>query len=504
MTAMIRCGEQELTQEQLLTDAARQASGLAALGVKAGDRVAIVVRNEPAFVSVSFAVRMLGAVPVPANWHWKGAELAFLLKDSESRVAVAHADLLETVEHAAPEDAVIIEAPVPDAVARGTRLSAEDTQPSGRHRDLAWLTDHDPWTTPPPGSTSSMIYTSGTTGNPKGVLREPADPEQEAEVNKLLGFGLSLAPGMTTLVPAPLYHSAPNVHALVAVRLGCDLTLMPRFDPEELLRLIERHRVEHVQMVPTMFHRLLALPEAVRERYDISSLRAVVHAAAPCPPEEKRAMIEWWGPIITEYYGGTETGIVVHATSEQWLAHPGTVGAPVADAAVRIVGADGAELPAGETGEIYLRPPSAWPQFTYLGRPEARAEMERDGFLTLGDVGHVDGDGFLWVTDRVKDMVIAGGVNIYPVEIEQCLLGLKGVRDAAVIGVPDPDLGEALAAHIELLDGAVLSEDEVRDHVRRELAAYKVPRLVVFEEALPREDSGKLFKRRLRERYQAA
>jgi long-chain acyl-CoA synthetase len=303
-------------------------------------------------------------------------------------------------------------------------------------------------------------------------------------------------------VPAPLYHSAPNVHALFAIRMGNDLTLMPRFDAEELLRLIERHRIEHVQLVPTMFHRLLALPEEVRRRYDLSSLRGAVHAAAPCPPEEKRAMIDWWGPIIGEYYGGTETGIVVHATSEQWLTHPGTVGAPVNDAALRIVGEDGEELPAGETGEIYLRPPTCWPDFTYHGRPEERSAMERDGFLTLGDVGHVDADGFLWITDRVKDMIIAGGVNIYPVEIEQCLLGLAGVRDVAVIGVPDPDLGEAIAAHVQLAEGATLTADEVRAHVGRELAGYKVPRIVAFEEELPREDSGKLFKRRLREQHQ--
>jgi long-chain acyl-CoA synthetase len=504
MTPMVRSGERALSYDELMGRAARQAAGLDALGVRPGDRVAIVVRNEPAFLELSVAARLLGAVPVPVNFHWKGAELAYLLRDSGARVVAVHADLVERVEAAEIDGLQIVEVPVPAEVRQAARLSADGGAVSGRHPDLDGLMAHGPWSQPPAPAPMSMIYTSGTTGNPKGILRERSTPEQDTEIAGLVALGLGLIPGMRTLIPAPLYHAAPNVHALVAVSTRSPLTLMPRFDAEELLRLIERDRIEHVQMVPTMFHRLLSLPEEVRARYDVSSLRAVVHAAAPCPPDVKRAMIEWWGPIIGEYYGGSETGMVVVADSAGWLAHPGTVGCAVADAELRILSADGEELPVGQTGEIYVKPPSCWPGFTYQGRPEARAEMERDGFLTLGDVGHVDEDGFLWVTDRVKDMVIAGGVNIYPVEIEQCLLGLDGVRDVAVIGVPDRDLGEVLAAHLERAEddaGAALTEDDVRAHVRQHLAGYKVPRHVRFEEALPREDSGKLFKRRLREQY---
>jgi long-chain acyl-CoA synthetase len=257
-----------------------------------------------------------------------------------------------------------------------------------------------------------------------------------------------------------------------------------------------------VQMVPTMFVRLLALPKDVRESYHLSSLRWIVHAAAPCPPEVKRAMIEWLGPIVAEYYGGTETGPVTYCTSEEWLAHPGTVGRPIERARLRILDERGEELPAGEPGEVY-----SWldvfPDFTYSNDEEKRRSVERDGLISCGDIGYLDGEGYLYLNDRRADMVISGGVNIYPAEIEACLMTLGGIRDCAVFGIPDEEFGEALAAHVELDEGARLGEEDVREHVRERLAGYKTPRLVRFEESLPREDSGKIFKRRLREPYWA-
>jgi long-chain acyl-CoA synthetase len=276
---------------------------------------------------------------------------------------------------------------------------------------------------------------------------------------------------------------------------------MPRFAPEEFLRLVSEQGITHAQVVPTMFVRLLELPEEVRARYDIGSLEAVVHAAAPCPAHVKQRVIDWFGPIILEYYGGTETGIVVSCDTAQWLAHPGTVGAPLAGADIHVFDSDGRLLPRGETGEVYVKPPPFWPGFTYLGLEDKRREIERDGYLSIGDVGRVDADGFLYLSDRARDMVISGGVNIYPVEIEACLLELGGVRDVAVFGIPDESFGEALAAHVDVDPDAGLTEDDVRDHVRSRLAGYKVPRLIVFDDALPREESGKIFKRRIRERY---
>ena len=309
-----------------------------------------------------------------------------------------------------------------------------------------------------------------------------------------------LRDGARTVIPAPLYHTAPNTFALSCAVRMIDMTLMPRFDPEALLRIIEERRVTTVQVVPTMFVRMLQLPEDVRARYDTSSLETVVHAAAPCPPAVKRAMIEWLGPIVDEYYGSTETGPVVFCGSEEWLAHPGTVGRALPGGVVKVIGDDGRELGIGESGEVYVRL-DLFPDFTYHGDEAKRAAIERDGLFTAGDVGYLDADGYLYLNDRATDMVISGGVNIYPAEIEACLLELDGVRDCAVFGIPDEAMGEALAAHVDADPAAGLTADAVRDHVAARLARYKIPRVVEFNDQLPREDTGKVFKRLLREPY---
>jgi long-chain acyl-CoA synthetase len=347
----------------------------------------------------------------------------------------------------------------------------------------------------------SVIYTSGTTGQPKGILRKPMTPEQSGQVTQRLfrAFGLTLE--QRTLVPAPMYHSAPNAHSLFAAAAGIDLTIMPRFEPVEFLATIERHRIAHTQVVPTMFVRLLRLPEEQRRSFDLSSLEAMVHAAAPCSPEVKRRMIDWLGPIILEYYGGSETGTVVACDSAEWLAHPGTVGRAMDGCDIRIYQPDGTQAPTGTSGEIYIETGDAWPDFTYIGNDVKRKQMERDGYVSIGDGGWLDGDGFLYLSDRMNDMVISGGVNIYPAEIEQCLITLPGVRDVAVFGIPDGEYGEALAAHVDTDPGSGLTEDDLREHVRSHLANYKVPKVVVVDRDLPREESGKLFKRRIRERY---
>jgi long-chain acyl-CoA synthetase len=275
---------------------------------------------------------------------------------------------------------------------------------------------------------------------------------------------------------------------------------MPRFEPEELLHLIERERIDTIFMVPTMFIRLLKLPEAVRRKYDVSSLRHVIHAAAPCPADVKRAMIEWWGPVIYEFYGSTESGAVTFATSEDALKKPGTVGRITPGAELRFVGEDGRVLEQGEIGEIYSRI-AAHPDFTYHNKPEKRAEIEREGFITSGDVGYIDSDGYVFLCDRKRDMVISGGVNIYPAEIEAVLHSVAGVKDCAVFGIPDAEFGEVLMAVIEPQAGAKLDLAEIRAHLKASLADYKVPKHIEMQAGLPREDSGKIFKRRLRDPY---
>jgi long-chain acyl-CoA synthetase len=302
------------------------------------------------------------------------------------------------------------------------------------------------------------------------------------------------------LSPAPLYHSAPLVYSMAMHRLGATCVVMESFDPANCLETIERFRVTHAQFVPTMFVRMLHLPDSERRRYDLSSLRSVVHAAAPCPVPVKRQMLEWWGPIIDEYYAGTEDIGSTWITAAEWLAHPGSVGRPLAPA--HVVGPDGQELGPGQEGVVYFeggRP------FEYHNNPSATASMVHAlGWRTLGDIGVLDEDGYLYLTDRQAHMIISGGVNIYPQETENVLAGLPGVADVAVIGVPDPEMGEAVKAVVELIDPAAAGPDmeaELIAACREQIAAYKCPRTVDFVTELPRDPNGKLYKRLLKERY---
>jgi long-chain acyl-CoA synthetase len=310
-----------------------------------------------------------------------------------------------------------------------------------------------------------------------------------------------LKPGVRTMVPGPLYHSAPNAFALRAARIAGLIALMPRFDPEAFLALVEEHRIEAMFMVPTMFVRLLKLPAAVRDRYDLSSLEFVMHAAAPCPAEIKRAMIDWLGPVIHEFYGSTESGAVTVVDSKEWLERPGTVGREVRGGEVRVYDDAGRRLGPNQIGEVFTRL-EFLPEFTYHQLPEKRAEIDREGFITSGDVGYLDEAGYLFLCDRKRDMVISGGVNIYPAEIEATLINCPGVKDCAVFGVPDGEFGEALMAVIEPQPGfPAPSIAEIRTYLAQHLADYKVPRRIEFRSELPREDSGKIFKRRLRDPY---
>ena len=495
---VVRFGEREIPHDELVAQAAKIADALTTAGVEHGDRVAIALRNEPTFLALSDACSQMGAVAVPINWHSRGRELQHVLSHSGARAVFAHSDLIAAVEETLPEGVQLVEVPVP------AELAAQygDAPVTGRHPLLGdWLAEADPYGEPAKSARMSLIYTSGTTGLAKGVLRDAMSTEQSQQVAAATLAAMGLRPGMRTLITAPMYHAAPNAQGLFALALGIELTIMPRFTPEEFLALIETQGITHAQVVPTMFVRLLELPDEVRARHDLSSLECVVHAAAPCPVHVKKRMIEWFGPVIFEYYGATEIGIVVACDSREWLAHEGTVGKPLGGADIHVFDPAGERLPPGDTGEIYIRPPGYWPGFTYLDQEDRRRDVERDGYITIGDVGRVDEDGFLHLSDRVREMVISGGVNIYPIEIEACLLELEGVRDVAVVGIPDDDFGEALAAHVDAEPSAGLTDAAVRDHVGSRLSGYKVPKLVVFDHDLPREETGKIFKRRIRQRY---
>ncbi|SEG91470.1 long-chain acyl-CoA synthetase [Thermomonospora echinospora] len=501
----VLCGETFTPYPTLRERSARTASALAELGIGAGDTVAVLMRNDVPFLEAAYGASLIGAVPVPINWHGRQAEVRYILDDAHARLLVAHADLLHGIRDALPERLPVRAVPTPAHIADRYGVPDELRAPGAEDVEWsAWIESFEPRTAPPTAPPWGMLYTSGTTGRPKGVLRQPTDLNDPAAVRAMaaLHAAIGMEPGARTIISGPMYHTAPFTYAVGMPAQGAFVVLQPRFDAEELLALIERHRITHLYLVPTMFVRLLQLPAQTRNAYDLSSLVKVMHAAAPCPPSVKRAMIEWWGPILHEYYGGTESAAVVACDSEEWLAHPGTVGRPVDGATVRIYGEDGTVLAPGQVGDIYVRL-NGLPDFTYQGQPEARVEIGRDGLVTCGDVGYLDEDGYLYLCDRKRDMVISGGVNIYPVEIEACLTRLVGVKDCAVFGVPDAEYGESLAAAIELLPGAELTEDQVRAHVRRHLAGFKVPKLVVFHESLPREDSGKIFKRLLREPYWA-
>jgi long-chain acyl-CoA synthetase len=495
----------EIAWSALEANALRAASGFERLGVGEGDVVCAMLRNEPVFLETIFGARRLGAYSCPINWHYKADEAGWILSDSGARVLVVHADLLPQIAAGIPPGVeVAVAEPAPATRAAFRIADALARAPAGARIWSEWLSNLTPYSGPERRPRLTMPYTSGTTGRPKGVRRmvpRPEDAERYAALSRqtaqmVYGF----REGARALLSAPMYHSAPNMYAAQAMLLGAELTLEPRFDAERTLALVERGRLTHAYLVPTMFSRLLRLPTEVKRRYDLSSLEFVITMGAPCAPEIKRAMIEWWGPVINESYAASELGLVTFITAREALERPGSAGRPIGETRLRILDEAGNEMPPRKPGLIYTRQP-AYPDFTYNNNDAARAKIERDGLWTLGDVGYLDEDGYLYLCDRAVDMVISGGVNIYPAEIEAALAAMPGVADCAVFGIPDAEFGEALAAAVQPVPGTALDAQGVRAWLRARIADYKVPRVVEFRADLPREDSGKIFKRRLREPY---
>ena len=479
----------------------RAAVGFTGLGVGAGDCVALLLRNDFAFIEATSGAQRLGAYAVPINWHFKADEVRYILEDSGARILVAHADLIGELAEAVPPGVAVLVVETPPEIVEAYRIAPERarTQPGVTVWEQ-FLAAQDPSLAAPPRSSESMIYTSGTTGRPKAVRRQLPTADQAAKVIAMRTEIYGLEPGMRTAVSAPLYHSAPNSYGMNASRQGGFLMLLPRFDPEQVLAMIDKERLTHMFMVPTMFVRLTKLPPEVRARYDISSMRFIIHAGAPCPPDVKEAMIDWFGPIVHEFYGGTESGPAAYCTPQEWLAHRGTVGRAIEDATIEVITDDGRKAAVGEAGEIFMRI-HYYPDFTYHNQDEKRREIDRDGLITCGDVGYFDKDGFLFICDRKRDMVIVGGVNIYPAEVEAALAAMPGVRDCAVFGIPDAEYGEALIALVQPFTEGSLTEAAVKAYLKSRIADYKVPRRIEFRAELPREDSGKIFKRVLREPY---
>ncbi len=454
---------------------------LRARGLHHGDAVAVLLPNGEPLVSTLLAVMQAGWHWVPINTSLTASEVAWILADSGARAFLADERYAEVAAAATRE------AGLPGSL-RFEALCAD----SPTHR---------------PGDRLAgqfMQYTSGTTGRPKAVQRAtPAlDPDQMAALlaPNLARYDITAGGDHVHLVTSPMYHMAPLSFGLFSLHFGHPVVLMDRFDPEASLALIERHRVTTTHMVPTQLHRLMLLPEATRRRYDVSSLRHVMHAAAPCPVELKRRLIEWWGPVVYEYYGASEGGGTLVRAAE-WLERPGTVGRPWPGAGVRVLDDEGKDLPPGEVGTVYLK---LMMEFAYKGDPEKTQASRRGEWFTVGDMGWLDADGYLFLSDRKIDMIISGGVNVYPAEIEAALLAHPEVGDAAAFGVPSEEWGEAVKAVVEPAPGAAPSEAlraRLLAHCRARLAAYKCPRTLDFTDALPRDANGKLYKRKLRDPY---
>ncbi len=471
----------------------RSIGALRAQGLRDGDVLALMMRNGPELLELMLAAKAIGAYWCPINWHFKADELRHIIDDSQARMLVIDAQLWRGLGDALP-------AALPVLLAGDADTASSPAAAAARPR---WATLRD-GAAPDAGvaatARSAMLYTSGTTGRPKGIRRQPATPEQAARTVDRMRRVLGCEPDMRALLSAPIYHSAPNSFAMAVAQNDGLLVLEERFDAEATLALIEQHAISHAYLVPTMYVRLLRLPADVRARHDISSLRFVSSTGSPCPPDVKRAMIDWWGPVIHEAYGSSELSYMTLLTSEQALRKPGSAGLPLPGVELRILGDDGRMLPHGEAGLIYVKPDQL-ADFSYNQGDSARRAMERDGYLTMGDIGYLDDEGFLFIVDRSADMVISGGVNIYPAEIEAVLQMMPGVADCAVFGIPDPEFGEALAAAVLPVADAGLDAAAVQAWLRERIAGYKVPAVVSFHVELPREDTGKIFKRKLREPY---
>ncbi len=499
LAVVMAASGETLTYGQLDRDSNRLAQLLRARGLGHGDHIAIFTENRPEFFVAMWAAYRSGLYWTPINWHLTADEAAYIADDCEARAIVTSASLNEV--------AAEMVALTPRIT---TRLVCDSPGapplPAGHERYSDALAEHPAEPVPDELEGMQMMYSSGTTGRPKGILPpllgiRPGDPHPLTNsTTNLWGFDEETV----YLSPAPLYHAAPSVTSSIVQRYGGTVVCMERFEAEACLAAIERHRVTSGQFVPTMFVRMLKLPPEVRARHDLSSLRLVQHAAAPCPVEIKRQMIEWWGPIIGEYYAGSENVGRTSIESEEWLQHPGSVG-QAKDCTIHILDDEGRELPTGEIGAIWFE--SANPRFVYHGDPGKTSQTYNErGWATLGDVGYLDEEGYLFLTDRRAFMIISGGVNIYPQECENLLITHPKVLDAAVFGVPNEEMGEEVKAVVQPLDPGSAGpelEAELLEWIRERLAHYKCPRSIDFDPELPRLENGKLYKRLIKDRYWA-
>jgi long-chain acyl-CoA synthetase len=468
------------------------------IGLGPGDHVAILSENHPMFHVVYWAAIRSGLHLTAVNRYLSAEECAYIVNDSGSKSLVTTAAMADTVAAMAGAidgctDRLMLDGTIDGFTAYDDAVASMPTT----------KLDEEPLG-------NIMLYSSGTTGQPKGIKRSLSgtmvDDPANAGISMLERFLLGMDETSIYLSPAPLYHAAPLAWSAGVHELGATVVVMEKFDAVAYLEAVEKFSVTHSQLVPTMFVRMLKLPEDVRTGFDVSSLQCVVHAAAPCPVEVKRLMMDWWGPIVTEYYAGTEGNGLTFINAEEWLAHPGSVGKAVMGT-IHICDEAGAEQPTGEPGIVYFEQETM--PFEYHGDPEktrAAQHPAHPNWSALGDVGYVDAEGYLYLTDRKAFMIISGGVNIYPQEVEDVLVVHEAVADCAVFGLPDPEMGEFVQAVVQVADGVEPTPElaeELRAYLREHIAHYKVPRVIDFRPELPRLPTGKLYKRHLRDEYLA-
>jgi long-chain acyl-CoA synthetase len=462
------------------------------LGLKAGDHIALLMENRLAFMEICWAAQRAGLYYTAISRYLTQDEIAYIVKDCGARIVITSPKCAEQVKGlitGAPDEPLfyMMDEPLPPFRSWDKEAGAQPTTPIGDE-----VAGYD------------MLYSSGTTGRPKGI-KKPFEGNPIDMPNRFMQILCADMCGMGVdsiyLSPAPLYHAAPLRFNMTMIMLGGTSILMESFDPEEFLKLVEKRKITHAQLVPTMFVRMLKLPAEMRQRYDMSSLRCAIHAAAPCPIDVKAKMIEWWGPILLEYYAGSEGNGITVCNSQQWLAHRGSVGRAVVGK-VRILDENDEEVPTGEIGTVYF---ADAPAFSYHNDPEkTKRAYNARGWSTLGDVGYLDADGFLYLTDRKSYMIISGGVNIYPQETEDVLINHPDVADVAVFGVPNEEMGEEVKAIVQPHDMARAGKDlesELMLFCRKHLSPIKCPRSIDFQAELPRTPTGKLMKRLLRDRY---
>jgi fatty-acyl-CoA synthase len=491
--AFIMGGSGEVVTYRELDERSNQgAQVFRALGLKKGDHIALMLENCRQFLEICWAAQRAGLIYTPISTHLREDETAYILDNCGARLFIGSLKLAAVAEKMLVRATGVTHFYMVNGIRDGFESwdDAIDRQSPEPIADEANGVD--------------MLYSSGTTGKPKGVFIAPASDDVLAPnpLGATLGAAFGFSEETVYLSPAPLYHAAPLRFSMMAIDRAGTVVVMEKFDAEQALRLIEEHRATHSQWVPIMFSRMLKLPEAVRERYDLSSMQCAIHAAAPCPVEVKEKMIEWWGPVLVEYYAASEAIGITIIDSDAWLSHKGSVG-PAVLGEVHILDDDGRELPSGEIGTVYFSGEQA--SFRYHGEPEKTAEAYNErGWATTGDVGYLDEDGFLYLTDRKHFTIISGGVNIYPQEIENVLITHDKVADVAVFGVPDEDFGESVTAVVQPMNWADATDEvaiEILEWLRERIAHLKVPKALHFHRELPRMDNGKLYKRHLAEEF---